>query len=173
MSTAHAQIRPLLRAVSFDYRNIPFPVFTARRDDEIVSFNQHFVEYMQIDPGDRIGIPLPDLEARFNCELKSAIYEVMDTGKPANINDVVIRVESDEDRYASIHLMPSFSTDGSTITSCIGLINDVSGLKQMEQRLNLVQNELSIVSQVSAQLGSIMETEEILKIILIAVTARE
>jgi GAF domain-containing protein len=173
VSTAHAQIRPLLRAVSFDYRNIPFPVFTVRRDDEIVSFNQHFVEYMQIDPGDRIGIPLTDLEAQFNCKLKSAVNEVMDTGKPANIDDVVVRVESHEDRYASIHLMPSFPTDGSAITSCIGLIHDVSGLKQLEQRLNLVQNELSIVSQVSAQLGSIMETEEILKIILIAVTARE
>ena len=173
MSTAHAQIRPLLRAVSFDYRSIPFPVFTARRDDEIVSFNQRFAEYMQIDPGDRIGIPLTDLEARFNCELRTAINEVMDTGKFANIHDVAIRVESDEDRYAAIHLMPSFPTDEGTVTSCIGLIHDVSGPKQLEQRLNLVQNELSIVSQVSAQLGSIMETEEIFKIILIAVTARE
>ncbi|GAI29254.1 unnamed protein product, partial [marine sediment metagenome] len=143
VSTRHAQIRPLLRAVSFDYRNIPFPVFTARRDDEIVSFNQHFVEYMQIDPGDRIGIPLTDLEARFNCELKSAINEVMDTGKSVNINDVVNRVESAEDRYASIHLVPSFPNDGGSINSCIGLIDDVSGLKQLEQRLNLVQNELS------------------------------
>jgi signal transduction histidine kinase len=173
VSTANAQIRPLLRAVSFDYGNIPFPVFTARRDDEIVSFNQHFVEYMRIDPGARIGIPITDLEARFNCELKSAIKGVMDTGKSVNINDVVIHVESDEDRYASIHLMPSFPNDGGTVTSCIGLIHDVSGLRRLGQSLNLVQNELSIVSQVSAQLGSIMETEEIFKIILIAVTARE
>ena len=161
------------KTITLACSNIPFPLFFVENDDNVILINRRFAEYMRLDPVTRNRIPILELETLLNCAVKSALRKAINTGVTTMIDDAVITDASGERKFASIYLIPSMERGNHDIPSCTGIVVDSTKWRHMEQRLNIVQSELSIVSQVSAQLGPTMEIEDIFKIILIAVTAKE
>jgi len=160
------------RLTPIELSHLPFPTFFTEQDCDSIVVNDLFRPYIDCEDTGQYTTSLEKLESMFGVSLKQLICNVIDSGARASLEEINFSDCSGFMRCATLHLIPTVVTnDGST--GCAGILVDRTKSWRLSQRLNLVQSELSIVSQVSAQLGATMEAENILKIVLIAVTARE
>ncbi len=159
-------------AVKFDIHRFELPAFVVANDGHTVTVNRRLAEYLGSDSDNaEIELSFKKLQEYLGTVLQRKVERVIGSGVSCRMPDVVFTHFSGGCRRADIML--SHCTDVDRAPGCLGLLIDSTESWILEKKRSAIENELSIVSQVSAQLGSTMETDEIVKIILIAVTARE
>jgi len=160
------------RLMHIESSHLPFPTFFTKQDCNSIVVNDLLKPYIDCEDAGQYTTSIEKIESMFGVSLKPMICDVIETGTRASLDEINFTDCSGFMRCATLHLIPTAIThDGRT--GCAGILIDRTKSWRLSQRLNVVQTELSIVSQVSAQLGATMEAENILKIVLIAVTARE
>jgi len=123
-------------------------------------------------PDDAVGKPLTQLEFFFSRPIISRIQKL-----------------AVEERSFKIHCFPGtnlaghfayyclscnlMTSDGNKPDGIFGIIEDVSNQVKHQQDLKNRVDELSILSQISQEVSSAIDTEEVLQVILTGVTARQ
>lgn len=123
-------------------------------------------------PEEAVGKPLSQLEFFFSQPIVARINELLSHDRPFKI-----------ERFPGTNLAGHFAhyclscnraTDETGKPDGIfGIIEDVSDQVKRQQELRSRVAELSILSQISSEVSSAIDTEEVLKVILTGVTARQ
>jgi GAF domain-containing protein len=159
-------------AAEFDIHRFELPAFVVANDGHTVAINRKLAEYLGSNSDNaEVELSFQELQECLGTVLQRKVERVVSSGVSCRISDVVFTRFSGGCRRTDIIL--SHCTAADHAPGCLGLLIDSTGSWILERKQSAIENELSIVSQVSAQLGSTLETDEIVKIILIAVTARE
>jgi len=154
-------------AVPFD--SIPEPYLGLYPNDGLAFANTAAMNLFECER----AIPISELERLLSISIRSLAEDAIQSETSRTV-DKFSFVDSDNYCHSiSIKIIPSKDSSNQKKHFCVAQVLDITEVNEIQNRLTLVENELSIVSQVSSQLGSIMDSEEIHKIILIAVTARE
>ena len=124
------------------------------------------------DPEEARGKPLSELEFFFSQPVVEHIHRLLSDATRFKI-----------ERYPGTNLAGHFAyyclscnrvTDASgKLQGVFGIIEDVSEQVKKQRELNSRINELSILAQISQVAASAKDTEEVLKVILTGVTARQ
>jgi signal transduction histidine kinase len=159
--------------ITVEIENLPVPSFLSDRGKFEIRFNTALAEYVGSDfAQSQQSSNLAELETVLGTSLRSHITRVLATGSPTLIPDVVFSNSNGDVKRVSVSLTPCISREPGR-RACLGMLLDSTREWRIEQEQNIAANELSIVSQVSSFLESSLDSEEIFKIVLIAVTARE
>jgi len=160
------------RTTEFDIDRLDLPAFIITSDCNSITANRRLREYLGSNSDSTENeLSFQALQENLGTSLQRKVERVHSSGISCRISDIVFTRFSGGCRRTDILL--SHCTTTNHVPCCLGLFIDSTESWVLEKKQNAKENELSIVSQVSAQLGSTLETDEIVKIILIAVTARE
>lgn len=167
--TSIEQPRLESRHLSIPFDSIPEPYLRIFPDDDLVLANSAAMELL----GSNRVLTISDLEGMLSVSIRSSAMSAVDSGETVELDNCSLYRQDGSRCSVQLKIACGCDESSGTSRSCVVQLLDRSDQFALEDRLTLVETELSIVSQVSAQLGSIMDSEEIHKIILIAVTARE
>jgi len=163
---------PVVRdKASVDFNQMPCPHFISSPDDSSLMLSDELIRFLCLDSPVEGTMPTATIEEIMGQALRPSLQRVRESGVSETIRDVVFIDPSRNRKRADILLLPSTTENSERL--CVGVVQDTTEVWHLSKNLSLVETELSIISQVSAQLGRTMETEEICKMMLIAVTARE
>jgi len=151
----------------------PMGLFTLNIDGRIEKINTRAAQIFGFaSPDEAKGTPLSQLELFFSQPVVEMINRLLTEGD-------AFRIE----RLPGTNLIGHFGyyclscnrvlNRGHESTAVLGVIEDVSEQAKQQQELQSRVEELSTLSQISRVVSSTLDTEEILRIILTGVTARQ
>ncbi len=147
--------------------NLPFPSFLCNENLDVISVNQAMTNLLGVNAhGDMQITSLGQIESLLGARLHPQNYH-NSSNKGGLVSFTNLRGEM---RYCTVSMMPLDLKDGSVF---MYILQDESRTYLLGERLARKDSELSIFSQVVSALGSLLNFDEILQIILIAITARE
>ncbi len=155
--------------LSIPFDSIREPYLVLSPEDDLVLANGAAMESLDTSR----TLTISELEKILSTDIRSSAEHVVASGETVELDICGPSDLEGSSRRFRMRMSCCFDVPLNSTRSCIVRLKDSTDEFALEDRLTLVETELSIVSQVSAQLGSIMDSEEIHKIILIAVTARE
>ncbi|MBD3217204.1 MAG: hypothetical protein GF310_02930, partial [candidate division Zixibacteria bacterium] len=166
LRTPHANI-PFEGASVQSIENLPFPSFLCNENLDVISVNRAMINLLGVNTqGDMQITSLGQVESLLGARLHPKKYH-NSSNKGSLVSFTNLRGEM---RYCTVSMMPLDLKDCSVI---MYILQDESRTYLLGERLARKDSELSIFSQVVSALGSLLNFDEILQIILIAVTARE
>ncbi len=156
-----------------DIHRLDLPALIVASGGYTLSVNRKLTKYFGADQhGAGDVFSFQNLQEHLGTSIREEVERVIADGVSVEIPDIVFTHSAGGGRRANILLSPATIADDHT-RCCLVLLIDSTNAWIIEKKQSATKNELAIVSQVSAQLGATMETDEIVKTILIAVTARE
>lgn len=124
------------------------------------------------DPEEAVGKSLSQLEFFFSQPIVERINQLLSNGQPFKID--CFPGTNLSGHFAHYCLSCNCSTDADGRPDGVfGIIDDVSEQVKRQQELKNRVDELSILSQISQEVSSAIDTEGVLKVILTGVTARQ
>jgi len=151
-------------------RGICIPAFLSGPDREIIVINEAMFNYLGISiSSDMEFNSLPQLESLLGTRLDPGFMLGNHDQNSRTYKFCFSNLQGDLKHCSA----KACRLDESFSDYYLYFFHDETRIVQLEDRLNRKNSELSIFSQVASALGSSLSFEEILQIILIAVTARE
>lgn len=121
---------------------------------------------------DGIDPPLSHLEFFFSPKITERLFQILTTRKTLKVECFPGTNLAGRFAYYSLACNRAEDADGRTL-GVIGLIEDVSKQVRRQQDLRHRIEELSVLAQISQVVSSAQDTEEVVKVILTGVTARQ
>ncbi len=162
-----------VKGCKLDLACFPLPAMLVDAQNDVLLMNELCRTYLSFDNTLPKVSTMAEMEDLTSLPLRASMRKAMETGASTCLESSEFVDKAGNRKRASVTFVPLIPDDSSTRENCLCAWLDSTEEWHLEQRLNIVQSELSIVSQVSAQLGGTLKTGEIFKIVLIAVTARE
>jgi PAS domain S-box-containing protein len=151
----------------------PVGMFGIDADGRLRRLNRRACEIFGFsDPDEAEGKPLSHLEFFFSHPVVARITTLLEKDEPFKIHS-----------FPGTNLIGHFAhyclscsrslDDNGNLEGILGIIEDVSDQAKRQQELKQRVDELSVLSQISQEVSSAIDTEEVLKVILTGVTARQ
>jgi PAS domain S-box-containing protein len=155
------------------FRSSPIGLFVVDNDSRFQQINQRACEIFGYDhPGDAIGTSLSQLEFFFSQPIIEQINRLLENGESIKIDS--FPGTNLAGHFANYCLACNRAHDKKgDLAGIFGAIEDVSYQAKERQELKNRIDELSLLSQISQVVSSALDTEEVLKVILTGVTARQ
>ncbi len=110
---------------------------------------------------------VPEGKDSINRQIMQVVKDGLASGQPTKT-----KIEVLENSDTVVHIFP-FQEEGGKRGGVVGMVEDISNIISHQSNLQKKINELSILCELSKVLGSTLNLEEILQIILTSVTARQ
>jgi len=150
----------------------PLGIFVVNNEGLIKYLNSEAARIMGIDLAEQTpGHSLYEIDTIMNCGLSKAFQTVM-SGRSFHLPEH--RCSNCRGHYAVLNIFCSpYRRNGERISGILGILQDVTESAKHKADLEEAIFELSIMGQVSEALSSAVDPEEVLQIILTAVTANQ
>jgi len=123
-------------------------------------------------PEEAVGKPITQLEFFFSQPIIERLNQLLSNGEPFKVECFPGTNLSGHFAHYCLSCNCRMDAEGGP-AGVFGIIDDVSEKVKRQQELRSRVDELSILSQISQEVSSAIDTEEILKVILTGVTARQ
>lgn len=161
----------LLEQLKDVFLEIPLGIFICDREGCIKYVNNFFPKVLGgSKPEDSIGLNVLELENIKTVGIDEKFRQTLEKGKSFAVERVKYRSIWGKEAFLSLRVTPLKEKDKSCF-GLIGFVEDESDKVKLEEGLRQKINELYIIDEVEKVLGSTLDLDEILEIILIAVTA--
>jgi PAS domain S-box-containing protein len=153
------------------FLEIPVGIFICDQKGEVKYVNKFFPRVLGgSKPEDSIGLNVLELENVKAAGVDANFKQTLEQGEPFSIERVKYKSVWGKEVYLSVRTTPIKEKDGTTC-GLIGFLEDETDKVKLEEGLKQKIAELFIIDEVEKVLGSTLNLNEILEIILIAVTA--
>lgn len=154
-------------------RSNPVGLFSVDQEGRLRNVNNRAAEMFGFEhPQAAEGRPLSQLEFFFSQANIDRIYGLLTGGEPFRIHCFPGTNLSGHFAYYCLSCNAAYE-NGSKPTGIFGVIEDVTDQMKQQQELKNRIDELSMLAQISQVVSSALDTEEVLKVILTGVTARQ
>ncbi len=161
----------LIKQLRDIFQELSIGIFICDQEGKVRYVNNFFPKVLGgSKPEDSVGLNVLELENIKAVGVDKKFKETLEQGKPFAVERVKYRSIWGKEAFLSLRVTPLKEKDGS-YTGLIGFVEDESNKVKLEESLKQNINELSIIDGVEKVLGSTLNLNEILDIILIAVTA--
>lgn len=151
----------------------PVGVFVIDTESQLRNLNRRACDIFGFgSPEEAVGKPLSRLDFFFSQPVVSRINQLLIDRQPFKISYFPGTNLAGHFAHYCLSCNCSVDEDGTPI-GVFGIIEDVSDQVKYQQELKNRVDELSILSQISQEVSSAIDTEEVLKVILTGVTARQ
>jgi PAS domain S-box-containing protein len=164
---------PVLEEFSHCFQSNPVGIFAIDTAGCLRHINQRASEiFGYADTNEAVGKPLTQLEFFLSKPIIDRINQSLDDGQPFKIHCFPGTNLAGHFAHYCLSCNCSFDDDGQA-NGIFGIIEDVSDQVKRQRELKDRVEELSILSQISQEVSSAIDTDEVIKVILTGVTARQ